>query len=75
MATLKLLWAAWKHLAHKIGNFQARLLLTVFYFVIVAPFALKVRLFSDPLQLSASKGWHLRSDHTGDSVLYARRQY
>ena len=35
---------------HDIGNFQSRLLLTVFYFTILAPFALVLRMASDPLQ-------------------------
>jgi hypothetical protein len=75
MATLKLIWTAWKGIAHKIANFQARLVLSFFYFVIVAPFALRVRIFSDPLQLSTSKGW-LPRVHTGpDTANDARRQH
>ena len=35
---LKRLWEGWKKIAHKIGNFQARVLLTVFYAVLVLPF-------------------------------------
>jgi hypothetical protein len=44
-------WERWKVIAHKIGNFQARLILVIFYFVIVPPFALIVKLFKDPLSL------------------------
>ena len=44
-------WSRWKRVAHVIGNFQARVLLTVFYFVIVPPFAVIVRLLKDPLAL------------------------
>ncbi len=75
MAMLKLLWTAWKGVAHKIANFQARLILTLFYFVVVTPFALRVKLFSDPLQLSASKGWLSRSHTDANTLTYARRQY
>ena len=42
-------WKAWKRLAHKIGNFQARVLLTIIYATVVLPFGLMVRLFSDTL--------------------------
>lgn len=49
--TLHRLWERWKVIAHIIGNFQARVLLTVFYFVIVPPFALIVKLVRDPLSL------------------------
>jgi hypothetical protein len=51
VALLKRAWARWKVVAHVIGNFQARVLLTLFYFVVVPPFALIVKLFKDPLAL------------------------
>jgi len=49
--TLKRAWEGWKRIAHKIGNFQARVLLTIFYGVLVLPFGLAARLFSDPLRI------------------------
>jgi len=55
--TLNALWQGWKSVARKIGDFQARLILTIFYFVVLAPFAMGVRIFSDPLQLKSRKGW------------------
>jgi hypothetical protein len=48
---LKALWSAWKRIAHKIGNFQARVLLTILYVIVVLPFGLIARLFSDSLQI------------------------
>jgi len=45
-------WATWKRIAHAIGNFQARVLLTVLYVVLVAPIGVAVRLFGDPLRLA-----------------------
>ena len=48
---LKAVWSAWKRLAHKIGNFQARVLLTLLYAVVVLPFGLIARLFSDSLRI------------------------
>jgi len=44
-------WTGWKIIAHLIGNFQARLLLAFFYFLVVPPFALIVKIFKDPLAL------------------------
>ena len=35
----KRIWQWWVPIAHKIGNFQARLILTVFYFTMFMPFA------------------------------------
>jgi len=75
MTALRALLNAWKSVAHKIGNFQARLLLTVFYFVVVAPFALRVKIFSDPLQLKRSAGWLSRGRAEADSLTVAGRQY
>jgi hypothetical protein len=48
---LKALWKAWTRIAHIIGNFQARVLLTILYVVLVLPFGVIVRLFSDPLRI------------------------
>jgi hypothetical protein len=53
---LRRVWERWKVIAHAIGNFQARVLLTVFYFVVVPPFAVIAKLFTDPLSLRAPRG-------------------
>jgi len=47
------LWHSWTVFARRMGNFQGRVLLAFFYFVLVAPFALLLRLFGDPLHLKA----------------------
>ena len=39
----------WKKFGHALGNFQARILLTVIYAVLLLPFGLLVRIFSDSL--------------------------
>jgi hypothetical protein len=61
---LKRIWQAWKELAHRIGNFQARVILTIFYALLV-PFGLGTRLFSDPLRTKKLPTEWL--DHTGDA--------
>jgi hypothetical protein len=67
-------WQAWKRIAHKIGNFQARVLLTVFYATLVFPIGVVVRLFSDPLRIKRrSAVWLNHPDETCD-MLWARRQ-
>jgi hypothetical protein len=45
------LWQSWKRLAHKIGNFQARILLTVIYAIVLFPIGILVRIFADPLSI------------------------
>jgi hypothetical protein len=47
----KAIWKAWTRIAHIIGNFQARVLLTILYVVLVLPFGVIVRLFADPLRI------------------------
>ncbi len=49
---LKVAWQRWKVLAEKIGRFQARVIFAVLYFLVVTPFALGVKLFVDPLQMT-----------------------
>jgi hypothetical protein len=71
----KTLWQGWKRIAHKIGEFQSRLILSLFYYVLFAPFAIGVKFFSDPLQIKKYQGWLLRNDGADDSSVYARRQY
>jgi len=75
-------WEGWKVIAHAIGNFQARLLLSVFYFVIVPPFALIIRTAKDPLGLRPVSGdsvWVDRPvpDLSSDAARWQwyRRQY
>jgi hypothetical protein len=48
---LRRAWAGWKAFAGEVGNYQGRLLLAFFYFIIVTPFGIGVRLFSDPLKV------------------------
>ncbi len=48
---LRRAWDWWKVFAVEIGNYQGRMLFAFFYFVIVTPFGIGVRLFSDPLKV------------------------
>jgi len=72
---LKRFWEAWKRLAHRIGDFQARVILTVLYAVLVLPFGLVVRLFGDPLRIRRRPAeWLDRSDNPADPI-FARKQW
>ena len=54
----------WKVTLGHVGDFQARLLLTVLYFTLLVPFALLISLFGDPLQARgrrAASGWSRRT--------------
>lgn len=71
------LWEWWKRVARKIGDFQGRLILTLFYFIVLAPFALILRLVADPLAIAskAPSGWQPRPESRGDALDRARRQF
>jgi hypothetical protein len=51
MSTRKGLWKRWKAFSRRAGDILGRLLMTVFYFTLAAPFGLIVRFFGDPLKL------------------------
>lgn len=61
---LRKIWDGWKKIARKIGDFNARVILTVFYLILLMPFALLVRTLTDPLEIkkNAKKGWHTREE-------------
>ena len=77
---MKKLWksfmAWWMPIAEKIGYFMNRVILSVFYFILVLPFGLGVRLFSDRLQLrkNYNTGWS-KSPTQLRSLEDARKQF
>ena len=75
---LRRIWNGWKKIARKIGDFNARVILTVFYFVLLMPFAVVVRLFTDPLEIKkdAKKGWQIKEEKPGATPMErAARQF
>jgi hypothetical protein len=73
---LAALWEWWKQVAHKIGNFQARFILALFYYLVLGPFAVVVRWLSDPLAIKPGthRGWQPRSNAEGTRMEQALRQ-
>lgn len=69
-------WRRWKVFAGRMGNFQGRLVLSLFYFVLAAPFALLARFLSNPLCAGRPPGWHRREPDQHDRTLdQARNQF
>lgn len=70
-------WDAFKRFARRVGDFQARLLLSLFYVLVVGPHALLMKLFADPLGLRAtqSRGWVERSRPAPSTLDAMRRQF
>ena len=59
MSIWRKIWEGWKRVGGWIGDFIGRLFLTLFYFTLVLPFGLLMRIFRDPLRLrhSGPPGW------------------
>jgi hypothetical protein len=59
---VKALWKRWTVIAHVIGSFQARVVLTVLYHVVLPPFAFIARATADRLRLrrTSTPVWHTR---------------
>jgi hypothetical protein len=70
-------WQGWKALTRAIGDFQARLLLTLCYFVLLAPCAAVLTRFADrldPRSAAAASAW-LKRGASHPDIGNARRQY
>lgn len=51
MLVWRLWWANFKRIMRVIGDFQARIILSIFYAVLILPMGLLLRPFFDPLHL------------------------
>jgi len=71
---LRRIWEAWKVIARKIGNFQARVLLTVLYGTLVLPFGLIARWFADPLRIKKRPTRWLDYTDAANDMQWAKRQ-
>lgn len=73
---MRILWEWWKRVGKRIADFQARVLLTVFYYVVLGPFALVVR-WMDPLAIKARapRGWRSREVEGSPKMDEATRQF
>ena len=75
MKQLKEFWQRWQKVAKKIGDFQARLILSLFYILIVLPIGLIARMFSDPLSLKKTAAhWDVKQSAPA-RLEDARRQF
>ena len=76
MGLAKATWERWKQIARAIGVVQTRLLMIVFYVVLVLPLGLVMRLVSDRLHLRPQHGTNwLPHRQEPQSLETARRQF
>lgn len=75
MQILKNLWKSWKSLARKIGEFQSKVILTVFYFLL-APFGLFFSIFKDELKMKkqTESSWIIKHKQS-ESLTDLSRQF
>lgn len=70
-------WQRWRALSARVADVQARVILTIFYFTVAAPFGILRTYFADPLATRPGRRprqWHER--RTRDLTLDdARRQF
>lgn len=53
MKILQRIWERWKIIAHHIGVFQSRVILTLFYFILLLPIGIIFGFFKDALGIKA----------------------
>ena len=78
MDLLRKLWQAWKRFGQFLGDILARIVLTLFYFTLFAPFGVGVTWFSDPLRVrdAGVLSWlPCPTPENAPSVDDARRQF
>ena len=75
--TVRQVWQRWKQIARKIGDFQARVLMTIFYYVVLGPISLVLRVSSDPLAIKGTtpRGWKTTEKRDGQPLEHSRRQF
>lgn len=71
-------WRRWRRFAAVVATWQARLLYSVVYVLLIIPLGVLLRWRSDPLRLRATPAdrtaWHVRSEPP-DLQRWARRQF
>jgi hypothetical protein len=73
MTLLKKIWKKWRAFGQIMGDFVARIFMTVFYFTVAVPFGIGVRLLKDPLHLKSKETAWLKREDPVDTIESARR--
>jgi len=73
MKIIRQIWEAWKRFGQFIGDLFARVILTLFYVTLFAPFGIGVRLLSDPLAARPQPARWLEREQTAQNLDDARR--
>lgn len=74
MEGLKKFWQSWRKFGQFIGDWIARLVLSLFYFTIYVPFALVFRFSRDPLAIKNWRNPHWLERQTLDRTMADARR-
>lgn len=74
---LSIAWERWKIIGTQIGSFNARLLMTLFYFTVLLAFGLSNTLIADPLRIKRPDFAAIRAQRrpVREALEAARRQF
>lgn len=62
---LKNLWESWKVIAAKIGDFQATIIFSILYFVLIVPTGIIASIFTDFMKVRDFPVWQDWEDSSG----------
>lgn len=66
------IWLRWRPVAHRVASVQARVVLAVVYYTILAPFAAILRVTANPFRAA---GWHEHETPKAPESEAARNQF
>lgn len=80
MKVLKIFWRKWLPVAQAIGNFNAQVILSAFYLIIIFPLGFVFRILTDSLRMgwggiSKRKTNFQKWEHEKQNIEEARKQY
>lgn len=70
-------WSKWREMSQKAADVQARVLLTIFYFTMMAPFGFVMGLLKDPLRIKQrpTGTYWLERKPSSETLADAKRQF
>jgi hypothetical protein len=73
MGGLRKFWQVWKKFGQFMLDWTSRIVLTVFYFTIFAPFGIGIRLFRDNLDIKGKTAKWIKRENSELTLAEARR--
>ena len=69
------IWNKWKKISNAVLDFQTKIFLNLFYFVVITPFALIYKTFSDPLDTRGRISWTDKKNINFSSIQALKKEY